>query len=676
MPNQVPRTVLYPEDVPPPRPEHEPLLNNDDDDDDDSSISDNDDNEETTHIDVDSKGTSHSSPATPSQRPPLISSIRGSRKNRKSYGTVNGTNGSVNFDSASLANAVNNGNRSTNGRHRRYNSTASAASVKSTTSFVSRTSSITSVRRLTKTQSHSFYEDAKYFNSGSVPHSMVLALVIGVVCGISAYIYYEVLFWLLNYIWHTLPQQVIGWFDGPTTDDTATSSAALIVSSLWIPSIGFLMALFVGLTVQYMGEPGDLPYTIKCVHDQAYVAMDHVMPMVAASQFSILGGGSLGPEAPLVAISAALGGFISRTVFGQTNRNLVRKHTLMGMAGALAAFFGVPLGGSLFALEVNSRMGAEYFEHVMESILCGEICLAVFRACAGLPIESIWKLTEVKLHDSSSLDIVYGAVLGLVGATIAWLFAQFHKMVLAIFAKYHLIGNTTINRQNAIKRAMAGAVVVVGLGILVPHTMFWGEYEFQTIATLGPANDLHHIWPTNGGVPFLHFELHDNAWSPLLVGIAKLVAISFTVAGGYRGGYIFPAFAAAAAFGRTISYLCPFIPVQLCVLCMAAALNVALTRTAIATTLILAYLSGEQAAMPSITAAALVSLFVTAYMPFIQTQSSRSDLEDAIFTDFELEIPADDGETSDETGEDALTPLSSFGRKATGTESELMSVGV
>jgi H+/Cl- antiporter ClcA len=82
--------------------------------------------------------------------------------------------------------------------------------------------------------------------------------------------------------------------------------------------------------------------------------MSHVMPMVVASLFSIVGGGSLGPEAPLVAICAALGGFISRRIFKQRNRNVVRKHTLMGMAGALAAFFGVPLGGALFALEVNS----------------------------------------------------------------------------------------------------------------------------------------------------------------------------------------------------------------------------------------------------------------------------------------------------------------------------------
>jgi len=87
--------------------------------------------------------------------------------------------------------------------------------------------------------------------------------------------------------------------------------------------------------------------------------MNHVLPMLAASQFSILGGGSLGPEAPLVAICASFAGYVSRKIFGMTQTNLIRKHTLMGMASALAAFFGVPLGGSLFALEINNRFGIE-----------------------------------------------------------------------------------------------------------------------------------------------------------------------------------------------------------------------------------------------------------------------------------------------------------------------------
>ena len=112
--------------------------------------------------------------------------------------------------------------------------------------------------------------------------------------------------------------------------------------------------------------------------------------MVAASLFTILSGASLGPEAPLVAISAAVAGFISKKVFKQSNKNVIRKHTFMGMAGALSAFFGVPLGGSLFALEVASRFGIEYFEHLIESIYAGEVCVVVFRSLAGLPLQQLW----------------------------------------------------------------------------------------------------------------------------------------------------------------------------------------------------------------------------------------------------------------------------------------------
>lgn len=66
--------------------------------------------------------------------------------------------------------------------------------------------------------------------------------------------------------------------------------------------------------------------------------------------------------------------------------------------------------------------------------------------------------------------------------------------------------------------------------------MFWGEFEFQTIATMSPTDTLEHIWPTYGAT---HFEM-DSFWTALIVGLAKIVAISFTVAGGYRGGFIFP----------------------------------------------------------------------------------------------------------------------------------------
>jgi H+/Cl- antiporter ClcA len=340
------------------------------------------------------------------------------------------------------------------------------------------------------------------------------------------------------------------------------------------------------------------------------------------------------------------------------------------MAGALAAFFGVPLGGSLFALEVNSRFGIEYFEHTLEAIFCGEVCLAVFRGLSGLPIAPIWIITSDKLTVSRPIDIMYGAILGLLGGLTAWLFARFHRVVTGVFRRLSLLQSS-----NAVPRALVASVAVVALGLLVPQTLFWGEFEFQSIATLAPSSSLSHIWPTSG---LIGFEMNSFGTS-LVVGVAKLVAVSFTVAGGYRGGYIFPCFAAAAALGRAVFFVMPFIPVQLCVLCMAAALNVALTRTAIASTLILSFLSGEQCTVPSILAASLMSLFVTAYMPFIHTQHSRADLDDAIFYEFEFELDAMDDppasqyntDATDETAttDDLLTPVSVIHKTMSANES-------
>jgi len=238
-----------------------------------------------------------------------------------------------------------------------------------------------------------FCEDCRNFTPGSMPHSAVVGTTIGIFCGVVAYLYYTALEYLLELVWHDIPNNLIEPH----------------ISERWywtyIPVVGLIMAVGVGASVKVLGEPGDLSYTVQCVHDKAYITMDHVLPMLAASQFSILGGGSLGPEAPLVAICASFSGYISRKVFGMTRMNLVRKHTLMGklrtfvvslptapctlltyhkyfvcvstpvpgMACALAAFFGVPLGGSLFALEINNRFGIEYYEHLVRPL---GFCLA------------------------------------------------------------------------------------------------------------------------------------------------------------------------------------------------------------------------------------------------------------------------------------------------------------
>lgn len=86
---------------------------------------------------------------------------------------------------------------------------------------------------------------------------------------------------------------------------------------------------------------------------QGYVPIRQAPAMFLCSTFSIAAGGSLGPEAPLLALCAAATSWLARRVLGYRGAQL-RNFALIGMSAGLAAFFGVALGGEhlCFSLHV------------------------------------------------------------------------------------------------------------------------------------------------------------------------------------------------------------------------------------------------------------------------------------------------------------------------------------
>lgn len=287
---------------------------------------------------------------------------------------------------------------------------------------------------------------------------------------------------LLEFFWETLPTGVVAAFPGIPPS----------LHWLWIPTAGMFFAALVGISIYILGFPGDLGYTVACVHELGYVPMGHAPSMIVSSQASILAGGSLGPEAPLVAICASIAGWVSMTLFGVTGRKRLRAHTLSGMACALAAFFGVPLGGSLFALEINHRLGFEYYEHAVVAVASGSTCLVVFRWLAGLAIAPIWNVTPVggggaggaassaeaagvaaevgaelaHLGDSSAELVVIGLAFGLLGAAVAWAFAAVHGAIGRGVARVGLSGRD-------VPLSLLGGAAVCVCAVLVPQSAFW-----------------------------------------------------------------------------------------------------------------------------------------------------------------------------------------------------------
>ena len=112
-----------------------------------------------------------------------------------------------------------------------------------------------------KTQ-QGFVEDAINFAEGSIPQSIMIATVIGCVCGSVAYVYYFILDSLLEFVWKTLPEKYVidVW---PEKYYVA-----------WIPLVSVILSACVGGSIFLLGEPGDLAFTIKSVHEKVSSAFD------------------------------------------------------------------------------------------------------------------------------------------------------------------------------------------------------------------------------------------------------------------------------------------------------------------------------------------------------------------------------------------------------------------
>lgn len=406
---------------------------------------------------------------------------------------------------------------------------------------------------------------------------IIWAGVIGIAGGLVATAYYFLLEGSMHLVWHQLPEIMQVQFH----------SEFLAKNYVWIaPSIG---GLLVGITLYFMGLPGEVAFVVDQVHDPGRIDMKQTPAMIVASLFSIVAGGSAGPEAPLVQVNGSIGGWLG------TRLNLspptVRILTFCGMSAALGAFFGAPLGGALFALEIPHRRGLEYYEAIIPAVLSAILSFTVFRLSTGLSIggmyhfESIPSLTLINLWE--------GAILGVVGAAVALLFVLIFQVVGYLTKPLH---------HQTILLATLGGLSIGLIALVFPQTLFFGEKEIDTIIEQGASY----------GIALL-----------LMIGLAKMLAVSCTLHSGFRGGFIFPLFYIGAAVGFAIALGFPQIHPTIAMVCLMAAVNVAITKTPVSTTVILSVIA-DTSMVPVIVIASFTSFLLTTQVSLIKTQRSRT----------------------------------------------------
>ena len=405
---------------------------------------------------------------------------------------------------------------------------------------------------------------------------MLCAAAIGAVGGLVATIYYFVLESMMHGVWHTLRESALPFFPSwlPTS------------SYVWIATTtgGFL----VGVAIYLMGLPGEMAQVVDRIHSPGRIDIRKTPAMVIASLIAITAGGSAGPEAPLVQVNGSFGSWLGDKLNLSTSN--VRVLTFCGMSAALGAFFGAPIGAALFALEIPHRRGLEYYEAVAPAVVSAILSFAVFRISTGITIGGFYHFETVPVL--TPMNLFEGLILGIIGAGVAVMFIYIFRLIGHVL---HPLEN------NLILLATLGGLSIGLIALFLPQTLFFSEEQIHTVIETGKTL----------GVGML-----------LLIAVAKMFAISFTLHSGFLGGFIFPLFFIGANVGLAISLAVPQVHPTVGMVCLMAAVNVAVTKTPVSTSIILSVLSGT-AMLPVIVISSFTSFVLTSQIAMIGTQRSR-----------------------------------------------------
>ncbi len=395
--------------------------------------------------------------------------------------------------------------------------------------------------------------------STTLTRAVLLWAALGLICGLFAAIYWIV----LAHLMHGFEQ----------------------IEGVVLLGVMPLVGLLIGLVIHWVGNPGEIGLIIDNIHLKGgRLAMRENPSMILSSLLSIASGGSAGPEAPMVQVTGSMGTWFADRLglHGETLRTL----SIAGMASGFTVLFGAPLGGTFFALEIlHHQQVVLYGEALLPAVVASCASYTVFVAITKLGIGPIWHLPQY--HVSSLFDFSEAMIYGVVGAIAGWLFIAIFRLCERLFER--------LPQPIYWKTTIAG-LLLGGLAYWMPLTRFFGEHQLETVIE------------GNFSLSFL-----------LVLAIAKMLAITVTVAGGWRGGIIIPLFFTGACLGKAIALLPLGGSATLAMICVMAALNATVTRTPISTTLLLAKLTGFSTFTP-ILFASVVGFFLAPRHPFIASQ--------------------------------------------------------
>jgi H+/Cl- antiporter ClcA len=379
--------------------------------------------------------------------------------------------------------------------------------------------------------------------------------------------------------------------------------AQMLIWDHWAPTLGLPAAvitiaicsvagLLVGLIARFLGDPPAIFAELMAEFGHTGRFNYRTSPVVVLAALpSLIGGGSLGPEAPLADACGSIGTWLSDKL--KLDKRETTSMGFSGIAGMLAAFITSPWGGAVLGME-SARSGISYIWMLFPSLVSSAMATVVFVALSGSFFANLYSFPGFTPAFS---DLILAVPLGAVGAVAGAMFIILYHRLHALMAPL---------RSHVILRGLIGGLVMGVAGAVFPLVLFSGEYEMAELineaATIGAA-------------------------TLVVMAVVKLAITTVCLATGWKGGYIFPIMFGGCALGLALHLVFPSIPIAVAVSATMSAGMVATMKAPIFSALFTMVLVGMETS-PVIAIAVITSALLTWPLSMIEKPAPAASPSD------------------------------------------------
>lgn len=356
-------------------------------------------------------------------------------------------------------------------------------------------------------------------NVRSVGRFMILGVVVGVVAGVGALVFFAVCQWcqhyLLDYLAGFRPAEPYG--EPLLFDHTDVPFRRWVL--LFVPALGGLLC---GLIVYFFAPEAEGHGTdaaIKAFHRHQGRIRGRV-PLIKgiASALTLASGGSGGREGPIAQIGAGFGSFLAdRLGFSGRDRRIL---LAAGLGAGIGSIFRAPLAGALFAAEILYKEPEFETEVIIPATVTTIVAYSTFGMIAGF--NPLFK--ETAFVFGHPLELGPYTVLALVLSLASLIYVR------GFYGTKHFFDN--LKRVPKWARPMMGGLLTGCVGFFLPQTLGVGYGVIQG-------------------------ALNNEITTGLLLAIAlgKIATTSFSIASGGSAGVFGPSMVIGGALGGAVGKL-------------------------------------------------------------------------------------------------------------------------